>query len=97
MEGSYELGRVVFDDIDSPVRYHVSFEQPLYLDTHQIHRNILIDNVIKRVAQLPIDYMHSICWRVIKRLLLFWKEGPRHTNYQLLIRALLVNCILYIT
>ena len=47
VEGSYELGRAVFNDIDSPLRDDVSFEQALYLDTHQIHRTILIDNGVK--------------------------------------------------
>ena len=77
VEGSCELGRVVFDDVDSPPRDDVSFEQALYLDTHQIHRSILIDNGIKCVTQFPLDYMHLVCLGVIKRLLLFWKEGPR--------------------
>ena len=40
VEGSYELGRVVFDDIDSLLRDDVSFEQAIYLDTRQIHCNI---------------------------------------------------------
>ena len=77
MEGSYELERVVFDDIESPLGDDVSFEQALYLDTHQIHRTILIDNGIKCVTQFPLDYKHLVCLGVIKRLLLFWKEGPR--------------------
>ena len=76
VEGSYELGRVVFDDIDSPLR-DVSFEQVLYLDTHQIHLSILIDNAIKCVTQFPLLYMRLVCLGVIKRLLLFWKEGPQ--------------------
>ena len=71
MEGSYELGRVVFDDIDSPLRDDASFKQALYLDTHQIHRSILIDNDIKCVTQFSLDYMHLVCLGVIKRLLLF--------------------------
>ena len=77
MEGSYELGRVVFDDIDSPLRDDESSEQALYLDTHQIHHSILIGKGIKCVTQLPLDYMHLVFLGVIKRLLLFWKEGPR--------------------
>ena len=81
MEGSYELGRAVFNDIDSPLRDDVSFEQALYLDTHQIHRTILIDNGVKCVTNVPVDYMHLACLGVIKRLLLFWKEGPQ--QYQL--------------
>ena len=76
VEGYYELGRVVFDDTDSPLRDDVLFEQPLYLDTHQIYRSILIDNSIKCVTHFPVDYMHSICLHLIKRLLSFWKEGP---------------------
>ena len=77
VEGSYELGKVVFDDIDSPLRGDVSFEQALYLDTHQIHLSILIDNAIKYVTQFPLLYMRLVCLGVIKRLLLFWKEGPQ--------------------
>ena len=77
VEGSYELGRVVLDDIDSPLRDDVSFEQALYLGTYQIHRSILTDNGIKCVTKFPLNYMHLVCLSVMKRLLLFWKEGPR--------------------
>ena len=66
MERSYELGRVDFDNIDSVVRDDVSFEQPLYLDIHQIHHSILIDSSIRCFEQFPLDYMHSVCLRVIK-------------------------------
>ena len=41
MEGSYELGRVVIDDINIPLRDDDSFEQALYLDTQQIQHGIL--------------------------------------------------------
>ena len=77
MEGSFELGRVVFDDIDSPLRADVSFQQALYLETHQIHNSMLIHNGIECVTQFPLDYMHLVCLGVIERLLLFWKEGPQ--------------------
>ena len=77
VEGSYELGRVVFVDSDIPLRDDVSFEQALHLGIHQIHRSKLIDNGIRCVTQFPLDYMHLVCLGVIKRLLLFWKEDPR--------------------
>ena len=41
VEGSYELGRVVIDDINIPLRDDDSFEQALYLDTQQIQHGIL--------------------------------------------------------
>ena len=63
--------------IDSLLRDDESFEQALYLDTHQIHHSILISKGIKRVTQFSLDYMHLVCLGVIKRLLLFWKEDPR--------------------
>ena len=81
VEGTYELGRVVLDDIDSPLRDDVSFEQALYLGARQIQRSILTDNGIKCVTKFPLNYMHLVCLSVMKRLLLFWKEGPR--QYQL--------------
>ena len=34
LKGSYELERVIFDDIDSPLRDDESFKQALYLETH---------------------------------------------------------------
>ena len=77
VEGYYQSERVVFDDIDSPLRDDLSFEQALYLDIHQIHRSILIDSSIKCDTQFPLDYMHLVCLGIVKRLLLFWKEGPR--------------------
>ena len=40
MEGSHELGRVVYDDIDSPLRDDKSLEQALYLANHQIHHSV---------------------------------------------------------
>ena len=88
LEQSYALGRVVFDDIDSPFRDDESFEQALYLNTHQIHRSILTGKSIKCVTQFPLDYMPLVCFGVIKRLLLFWKEGPR--QYRLLAAQLAV-------
>ena len=74
MEGFHKLGRVVFDDIDSSLKDDESFEQALYLDTHQIHHSMLIGNGIKCVTQFPLDYMHLVCFGVIKRFLLLWKK-----------------------
>ena len=71
------MGRVVFDDIDSPLRVDKSFEQALYLDTHQIHYSILIGKSMKCVTQVVLDYMHLVYLVMIKRLWLFWKGDPR--------------------
>ena len=53
VEGFYELGRMVFDDIDSALRDDEYSEQTLYLDTHQIHQSILFGKGIKCVMQFP--------------------------------------------
>ena len=78
VEGTYESSRIVFSDIDCVSRDDESFKNELYMGTHQIEKSVLAEIGIKCVTQFPLDYMHLVCLGVMKRMLLAWKEGPRH-------------------
>ena len=74
VHGRWE-GRVLFDDINCNLRTNQSFIKPYH--DHQVGRTPLIDSGIDCIMQFPLDYMHLVCLGVMKRLLSFWKEGPR--------------------
>ena len=62
--------------INCNLRTNQSFINQEYHD-HQIGKTPLIDSGIDCIMQFPLDYIHLLCLGVMKRLLLFWKEGPR--------------------
>ena len=75
VHGRWE-GKVAFDEISCNLGTNQSFINQEYHD-HQIGKSPLIDSGIDCIIQFPLDYMHLVCLGVMKRLLLFWKEGPR--------------------
>ena len=42
---------------------------------HQVSKSPLTDFNLLCVSAFVLDYMHLVCLRVVRRLLLFWKEG----------------------
>lgn len=75
VEGTWE-GRVVFHSLDSPLRNDEDFNDFAYKE-HQLRRSVLTDVGIQCIQDFSLDYMHLVCLGVVKRLLLFLKEGPR--------------------
>lgn len=75
VEGSYLQGRVVFLDMDCPLRTDFSFRQQ---DDSEHHKgeSILFDLPIDSVHDLPLDYMHLVLLGVVKKLLSLWTSGP---------------------
>jgi hypothetical protein len=74
-------GRVVYnilkEDADLPaLRTDENFAQNQYPE-HQNARSPLIDANIMCIKAFSLDYMHLVCLGVVKRLLMFLKEGPR--------------------
>ena len=72
-------GRVVFHDNNSFTSTHRTddkFNNQQY-EMHQNARSPLIDAGIQCITSFPLDYMHLVCLGVMKRILLFLKQGPK--------------------
>ena len=80
IQGLYESSRIVFHTIDCTPRVNDIFNNYGYAGKHQVQRSCLIDYGINCVNGFPLDYMHLVCLGVVKRLILFWKEGPRGSH-----------------
>lgn len=78
IRGHTKDNRRVFWAPDSfPARTDEEFQNGDYLDTHQQGRSPLLDYDISCVSRFCLDYMHLVCLGVVKRLLLFLKQGPK--------------------
>lgn len=44
---------------------------------HQLNRSPLLEIGIKSIKGFPLDYMHLVCLGVVKRILMFLKQGLR--------------------
>ena len=54
------------------------FNSFLYEGNHQKSKTPLIDFGISCVSHFTLDYMHLVCLGVMKRMLVFLKQGPRN-------------------
>ena len=77
IKGLYESSRIVFHTIDCTPRVNDIFNNYGYAGKHQVRRSCLTDYGINCINGFPLDYMYLVCLGVVKRLILFWKEGPR--------------------
>ena len=60
VKGSWE-GRVVYDEIDSPLRTDSDFKNMVYDGSHQLKRSPLVDFNINCIQSFSLDYMHLVC------------------------------------
>ena len=75
IKGSWN-GRVVLDDTERhPARTEEKFNQVDY-PGHQLGRSPLIDAGIPCIGLFSLDYMHLVCLGVVKRMLVFLRQGP---------------------
>ena len=85
--GKYQANRMTFPKLDDALRTDESFRLRTDPEHHRRDHEspflLIVDmNMIDTFAQ---DYMHIVCLGVMKKLLLFWIEGPRFcrlTNVQ---------------
>ena len=69
-------GRVVLDAEETfPRRTDTKFNSVSYSD-HQLRKSPLIDAGISCIDSFALDYMHLVCLGVVKRMLVFLRQGP---------------------
>lgn len=57
------------------LRTDEKFQNFEYKD-HQLNRSPLLEIVIECIKGFLLDYMHFVCLGVVKRILMFLKQGP---------------------
>ena len=75
LQGLHELSYIVFHTIDCTPRVNDIFNNYGYTWKHQIQQSSLNDFGINWINRFLLDYIHLVCLGVVKRLILFWKEG----------------------
>ena len=58
-------------------RTDAAFQNHDYVGMHQNELSCLVNHGFDCIRQFPLDYMHLVCLGVVKRLIFYWKEGPR--------------------
>ena len=76
VRGEYVKHRVVFPNIKAPLRNDVDFHAKKYGDYHKTI-SPLTELGIGLVSLFPVDYMHSVCLGVVRKLLNEWRTGNR--------------------
>jgi hypothetical protein len=74
-KGSWN-GRVVFDELDAPLRTDSQFADNAYTD-HQVSVSPLKSICNELVTSFSLDYLHTVCLGVVRRIVHFWKDGPK--------------------
>ena len=67
--------KVVFPEIDAPLRTNDSFSD-MVDDDHHVGISPLRDLNFDMVTGFPLEYMHLVCLGCTKRLLRLWIKGP---------------------
>lgn len=79
-------GRIVFRDLNAPLRTHECFIQQRNPE-HHVARSLVEDIGIDMVNDIPLVYMHLVCLGVVRKLLIHWVN--RKTKCILLSRDVL--------
>lgn len=71
--GEYK-GRIIFPNVDSPLRTNNSFLNQTDKD-HHLNISPLTALNIDFISDFPLDYMHAVCLGVMRKLLNIWVSG----------------------
>lgn len=75
-EGDY-IKSVIFPELEFTLRTNESFRRKEQED-HHTGVSVLEKLEIDMVNQIALDYMHTVCLGIMKRLLLFWVKGSKN-------------------
>lgn len=73
-EGEYST-KMSFPQVDAAPRNDTSFKNLEY-EGHQHGPSPLSQLSVGLVSQFPLDYMHLVCLGVVRRLIIYWYNGP---------------------
>ena len=76
IKGRWENRDVFSSDRLHALRTDESFNNFEYKE-HQTRLSPLVEVGVSCVNGFPLDYMHLVCLGVVKRILMFYKQGPR--------------------
>ncbi|XP_046402073.1 uncharacterized protein LOC124168026 isoform X1 [Ischnura elegans] len=82
VEGEYINHRVIFDEMNAPLRTDQSFMEVIDEDHHVGYSPLLDIPDIKMVTDFPYEYMHLVCLGVMRKLLLGWLKGSLSVRLQ---------------
>jgi len=68
---------VLYSNYNCTLRTNEQFQKLQYKD-HQLKASPLTSHSINCIQTFPLEYMHLVCLGVVRRMLYFWKCGPRH-------------------
>jgi hypothetical protein len=90
VSGEYD-GQVIFDELNASLRTDSNFRQRHDPD-HHTSTSPLECLQLDMIRSFPYDYMHLVCLGVMRRLILYWLEGPLRTRFhRQLVEALSAN------
>ncbi len=79
VRGQYVERRVVFNQLSSTLRTVVAFSRVEY-SSHQTRASPLIAAGIPCVSAFVLDYMHTVCLGVVRRMLVYLTGGPKFVD-----------------
>jgi len=78
-EGQYVSNRMTFPEISSALRTDESFAAQSDV-FHHLGVSPFSCLSVGMISNFPIDYMHSVCLGVMRKLLYLWMKGPLRTR-----------------
>ncbi|XP_065658763.1 uncharacterized protein LOC136083290 [Hydra vulgaris] len=78
VEVEYKENRVVFNDIGCALRSDQDFSQGKNQPLHQLGKSVFVDYGFPCVSGFVLNSMHLVMLGVVRRILLFLKEGLRN-------------------
>lgn len=69
-------GKMTFPEMNASLRNDQGFSEMAY-ENHQHAVSPFSELSVGLVSQVPLDYMHSVCLGVVRKILVQWIKGPK--------------------